>query len=143
MSSKIYNNGHGIDFLASHDKIISGNEIRNNKVGIYLADTSGANQNPLLTIDVQDVRWPPFDSKISPDGNKIAFNYSADGWGIYTINIDGTNGICNKDYNAMELSVHPGEVLVVHKIVNGFGMSEKTNGRRGWVPMKNMEAVEK
>ncbi len=59
------------------------------------------------------------------------------------IAIDGTNGIFNKDYNALELSVNIGEELVVYEIVNGFGMSEKLDGTRGWVPMKNMELEEK
>jgi O-6-methylguanine DNA methyltransferase len=59
------------------------------------------------------------------------------------INIDGVNGIFNQDYNAMELSVQVGERLVVYEIVNGFGMSEKTNGTRGWVPTKNMEIEKK
>lgn len=55
------------------------------------------------------------------------------------IDIRGMNGILNREYNAMELSVRVGEKLVVHEIVNGFGMSEKINGMRGWVPLKNME----
>ncbi|UCH32363.1 MAG: hypothetical protein JSV05_03010 [Candidatus Bathyarchaeota archaeon] len=55
------------------------------------------------------------------------------------IDIQGTNGIFNREYNAMELSVEVGEKLIVYEIVNGFGMSEKTNGTGGWVPMKNME----
>jgi len=59
------------------------------------------------------------------------------------VNIDGTNGIFNKDYSAMELSVQVGEKLVVFEIVNGFGTSEKTNGTRGWVPIKNMEIEDK
>lgn len=59
------------------------------------------------------------------------------------VDIDGTNGIFNKDYNAMESSVQIGEKLVVYEIVNGFGMSEKTNGARGWVPMKNMQIEDK
>lgn len=54
------------------------------------------------------------------------------------INIDGTSGIFIEDYDAMELSVQIGERLVVFEIVNGFGMSEKANGTRGWVPEKNM-----
>lgn len=57
--------------------------------------------------------------------------------------IDGMNGTFNKEYNAMEISVKVGERLVVYEIVNGFGMSEKTNGTRGWVPMKNIEIEEK
>ncbi len=55
------------------------------------------------------------------------------------INIDGSKGILTKDYNAMELSVQPGELLVVSEIVNGFGMTEKTSGIKGWVPIKNMK----
>jgi hypothetical protein len=58
------------------------------------------------------------------------------------INIAGKNGIFNKDYNAMELSVHVGEKLLVYGIVNGFGMSKKTNGTRGWVPIKNIQTDE-
>jgi hypothetical protein len=58
------------------------------------------------------------------------------------IDIDGVNGVFNRDYNAMELSVQVGEELVVYEIVNGFGMSEKTNGTKGWVPTKNMEIEE-
>jgi parallel beta-helix repeat protein len=34
-NNKIYNNDHGIDFLASHDKFIAYNEISNNNIGIY------------------------------------------------------------------------------------------------------------
>lgn len=59
------------------------------------------------------------------------------------VDINGMNGTLNKEYNAMEISVKVGEKLVVHEIVNGFGMSEKTNGMRGWVPMKNMEIEER
>ena len=53
--------------------------------------------------------------------------------------IDGTSGIFSKDYNARELSVKVGEELVVYEVVNGFGMSGKPDGTKGWVPMKNME----
>ena len=41
-------------------------------------------------------------------------------------------------YNALELSVIEGEELIVYDIINGFGMAEKENGAKGWVPMKNM-----
>ena len=52
---------------------------------------------------------------------------------------DGKNGIFNREYDARELSVRVGEVLTVFKVVNGFGMSEKPDGARGWVPMRNMK----
>lgn len=56
--------------------------------------------------------------------------------------IDDENGVFKKDYNAMELSVKVGEELVVYEVVNGFGMSEKPDGTRGWVPMRNLEIEE-
>jgi len=43
----------------------------------------------------------------------------------------------------MELTVKIGEELLVYEIVNGFGMSEKPDGKRGWVPMKNIEIEER
>jgi Variant SH3 domain len=55
------------------------------------------------------------------------------------LNIIEKKGILNKDYNARELSVDVGENLFVHEIVNGFGMAEKANGKKGWVPMKYLE----
>jgi len=55
------------------------------------------------------------------------------------IDINGTKGVFKEEYNAKELSVKTGEELVVREIVNGFGMSEKTDGTRGWVPMRNMK----
>ena len=59
------------------------------------------------------------------------------------LNVDGRNGMFNREYNAMELSVQVGETLTVCEIVNGFGMSEKPDGTRGWVPMRNMEIEKK
>ena len=47
-----------------------------------------------------------------------------------------------RDYNAMELSVAIGEVLLVDEIVNGFGMAQKPDGTRGWVPMKHLARVQ-
>jgi len=51
------------------------------------------------------------------------------------------SGVFLNDYDARELSVTVGEVIKVYEIVNGFGMSEKQNGERGWVPLKNIQAV--
>ena len=55
------------------------------------------------------------------------------------LDIRERKGTFKRDYNAMELSVSVGEELIIHEIVNGFGLAEKSNGRRGWVPMKNMD----
>ena len=52
---------------------------------------------------------------------------------------DGEEWRLNRYYDAMELSIHPGEKLVVYGIVNGFGNAEKPDGTQGWVPMKNLQ----
>jgi hypothetical protein len=49
-------------------------------------------------------------------------------------------GVLLTDYDARELSVADGEVIKVYEIVNGFGMSEKQDGERGWVPLRNLKA---
>ena len=51
-------------------------------------------------------------------------------------------GVFLNDYNARELSVTIGEVITVYEVINGFGMSEKQNGERGWVPLKNLQPEE-
>ncbi len=55
------------------------------------------------------------------------------------VKIDGLTGRFTRFYDAMELSVQVGEDLLVNEIINGFGMSTKMDGSKGWVPMKNME----
>ena len=54
------------------------------------------------------------------------------------LEISKDEGTFTRDYNAMELSLSVGDVLEVDEIVNGFGMAEKADGDRGWVPMKNL-----
>ena len=50
-------------------------------------------------------------------------------------------GILKRDYDARELSVKPGEIITVSEILNGFGMSEKSDGSRGWVPLNHLEVI--
>jgi hypothetical protein len=54
------------------------------------------------------------------------------------LQIDGKIGILKRDYNAIELSVQPGEELQIHEVINGFGWAEKQDGAKGWVPMKHL-----
>ena len=55
------------------------------------------------------------------------------------LDIEANQGVFNTDYNALELSVVVGEVLIIYEIVNGFGLAEKQTGERGWVPLRNTE----
>ena len=59
------------------------------------------------------------------------------------LEIEADQGIFITDYNALELSVVVGEVLKLYESVNGFGMVEKQNGARGWVPLKNLQEEKK
>ena len=54
------------------------------------------------------------------------------------LEIEADQGIFVTDYNALELSVVVGEVLMLDEIVNGFGMAKKQSGERGWVPLKHL-----
>lgn len=58
------------------------------------------------------------------------------------LEINASQGKFITDYNALELSVVVGEVLKIYEVVNGFGMAEKQNGERGWVPLKNLQNYE-
>ena len=58
------------------------------------------------------------------------------------LKIEAGSGVFLNDYNARELSVTVGEVISVFEVINGFGMSEKQNGKRGWVPLKNLQLEE-
>jgi hypothetical protein len=57
------------------------------------------------------------------------------------LKMEAGSGVFLSDYDARELSVTVDEVINVYEIVNGFGMSEKQNGERGWVPLRNLEAL--
>jgi hypothetical protein len=59
------------------------------------------------------------------------------------LDTEACSGVFKSDYNARELSVQVGETLDVYEIVNGFGMAQKQDGLRGWVPMRYLEPVEK
>ena len=50
-----------------------------------------------------------------------------------------TGTFMNRDYNALELTIEPGETLTITEIINGFGFATKENGENGWVPMKCLQ----
>jgi len=57
------------------------------------------------------------------------------------LEIEMNTGRFVTDYNALELSVAAGEMVKVYETINGFGMTEKQNGERGWVPLRNLEPI--
>ena len=60
---------------------------------------------------------------------------------IQYLTIEGKSGILKRDYNARELTIHKGETVTVNEVINGFGMAEKVDGNKGWIPMRNLEIL--
>ena len=46
------------------------------------------------------------------------------------------------DYNAIELTVHVGEILTVHKAESDFYWVTNQEGRQGWVPIAHIQSCE-
>ena len=60
---------------------------------------------------------------------------------VQYLTIEGKSGILKQDYNARELTIHKGETVTVNEVINGFGMAEKVDGNKGWIPMRNLEIL--
>ena len=52
----------------------------------------------------------------------------------------GDQGIMRCDYNAIELTIQPGERLTVHKAESGFLWVTNQSGQTGWVPSTHVDA---
>lgn len=46
-----------------------------------------------------------------------------------------------RDYRAVGLTIHVGEILTVHEVESGFCWVTDQAGRRGWVPAANVERI--
>lgn len=45
------------------------------------------------------------------------------------------------DYNAIELTIHVGDVLTVHKTESSFHWATNENGQQGWIPIAHVEPL--
>jgi uncharacterized protein YgiM (DUF1202 family) len=65
------------------------------------------------------------------------------GWVPRTyVEYSGKAGKMLFDYNAIELTVHAGEMLTVHKAESDFYWVTSQEGQQGWVPMAHVESCE-
>ena len=53
----------------------------------------------------------------------------------------GDRGVLLRDYDARELSVKAGDILVALEILNGFAMVRNSQGTTGWVPLNVLEEI--
>ena len=56
---------------------------------------------------------------------------------------DDATGKMRCDYDAIELTIHKGDVLTVHKAESDFYWVTNENGQKGWVPIAHVEAYKK
>ena len=60
---------------------------------------------------------------------------------IQYLQISEKSGKFLQSYDARELSLEVGEKILVYEEINGFGMAQKGNGEKGWVPLRNLEEI--
>ncbi len=51
-------------------------------------------------------------------------------------------GVMRCDYSAAELSVAPGDELVLHKLESGWYWASKSDGEVGWVPAEKIDVLD-
>lgn len=57
------------------------------------------------------------------------------------VELSGSTGRALYDYSAIELSVNSGEEVVIEKEESGWVWCVKRDGKRGWVPLENIEVI--
>jgi len=57
------------------------------------------------------------------------------------LRVDGDTAVMLNDYDATELTVRPGDRLTILKEEGGWYLCLDADGRRGWVPMENVELI--
>ena len=64
----------------------------------------------------------------------------ASGWVPETyIECHGDTGRMRYSYNAIEMTIHVGEILTLHKAESGFVWATNQAGQSGWVPSSHLE----
>ena len=65
------------------------------------------------------------------------------GWVSKTyVAVKGDRGRMLQDYNAIELTIHVGDILKVKKEESNFYWVTNQTGEQGWVPIANVEVME-
>ena len=60
---------------------------------------------------------------------------------VQYLQIENSQGILLRDFDARELNLKVDEIVMVYDVVNGFGMAENQNGETGWVPLNHLEPI--
>jgi hypothetical protein len=84
-----------------------------------------------------DLEWRGWIWITLPDGKA--------GWAPeqYFLPLSPNEVVCLEDYRAQELTVHPGEALIVTQALNGWYWAEKPSGENGWVPQECLTLLDR
>lgn len=61
-----------------------------------------------------------------------------EGWVPDCLISSATPATATEDYTAMELSCHKGQSLTAERFMHGWVFCRNSDGRRGWVPERNL-----
>jgi TolB protein len=75
-----------LSWSPDEDKILYSSSYESSNVDIWVVNVDGTNHMRLTNHSA-----PEIDATWSPDGTKIAYTVSEDGWNIYVMNADGSN----------------------------------------------------
>ena len=92
------------------------------------ADPVAMRAGDRLTVGRRDATWPDYVWCAGPDGRE--------GWVPEAFLKPAAEGTARalRDYDARELDVAPGDVVLAGEEAGGWYWCEAADGRRGWVP---------
>lgn len=85
-----------------------------------------------------DANFPGWIWVTTADGNQ--------GWApvqYFQVDNSGNVAIALKSYSAQELNTRVGEILTLSYELNGWGWVENEEHSSGWVPMENIQPIDK
>ncbi|MFX1346324.1 MAG: SH3 domain-containing protein [Promethearchaeota archaeon] len=89
----------------------------------------------VVRTEEKESEWPGWVWCISKEGKEgwIPNNY---------LDIQGNIAKLNQNYDATELTVTLGEELIIENQESGWVWVSNKEGKRGWVPLKNIQLLE-
>jgi len=89
----------------------------------------------VVQIEEKESEWPGWIWCISKEGKQgwVPYNY---------LEIQGATAKLAQNYDATELTVTLGEELIIENQESGWIWASNKEGKRGWVPLKNVKILE-
>ncbi len=101
------------------------------------ADPIKFSRGAVVEVGRRDNSWPEWFWCRSADGRE--------GWvheSFFKVEVDGERAVTLRDFDAIELSVQPGEALRCIERVGGWAWCMNARGHSGWVPETSFQTKE-